>query len=59
MVSQALLLRAGIASELRIGVRTDRPGQLIAHAWVTRDGLPLLPTEDLSPFRTLASFTWY
>jgi hypothetical protein len=59
MVLQALLLRAGITSELRIGVRTGRRGQLIAHAWVTRDGLPLLPTEDLSPFGTLASFNWH
>jgi hypothetical protein len=35
-----LLSRLGIAAELRIGVERHR-GDLRAHAWVERDGLPV------------------
>jgi hypothetical protein len=42
VVLMALLARRGIASSLVIGVR---PGdEFEAHAWIERDGQPLLPT---------------
>lgn len=48
-LSQALLLwwflrRQGIASDFRIGVRTE-DRQLLAHAWVEYQGHPLNPPE--------------
>jgi hypothetical protein len=41
-----LLGRHGIGSELRIGVST-RDGDLAAHAWVERDGIPVGETPDV------------
>jgi hypothetical protein len=44
VVLMALLSRRGISSSLVIGVR---PGQEFeAHAWIERDGQPLLPAEQ-------------
>ena len=39
---QFLLWRRGIDTELRIGVDKDENGQLLAHAWVVRDGKVLI-----------------
>ena len=41
-----LLGRHGIGSELRIGVST-RDGDLAAHAWVERQGIPIGETRDV------------
>lgn len=52
LVLMALLARRGIASALVIGVR---PGSDFgAHAWVEREGLPLLPSGGESYSRLLA-----
>jgi hypothetical protein len=49
LVLTRLLARRGIDSTLVIGVRSVPFG---AHAWVERDGVPVLPTEG-SEFRRL------
>lgn len=41
VVLMSLLAQRGIASSLVIGVRTD--SEFEAHAWIERDGWPLLP----------------
>jgi len=58
LVLQYLVRRAGGASELQIGVRRDRSGALLAHAWLVRDGLPYLEpgTEPVETFQVLATF---
>ena len=38
----ALLARAGRPAELQVGVRRDERGELAAHAWLTRAGVPVL-----------------
>jgi hypothetical protein len=43
LVLTNLLARRGIGSSLVIGVRSG--SDFAAHAWVERDGVPLLPTE--------------
>jgi hypothetical protein len=48
-----LLRRAGIPTDLRIGVRLDA-GRLAAHAWVERDGRPLNDSADVG--RRFAAF---
>lgn len=48
-----LLGRAGIPTDLRIGI-ARQDGQLLAHAWVERDGRPVGERGgDLSPFHPL------
>ena len=50
-----LLARRGAAVELRLGVRRHG-GQFQAHAWLERDGVPLVPApEPETPFRRLES----
>ena len=59
-----LLRRAGVAVELRIGVRRPGPDQLAAHAWLIRDGQPFLEprvrrtgdTGPLEEFAVIAQF---
>jgi hypothetical protein len=48
-----LLRRAGIPTDLRIGVRLDA-GRLAAHAWVEWDGRPLNVSADVG--RRFAAF---
>ena len=43
---QSLLLQAGTASELRLGVR-KRGMRLEAHAWVEHEGVPLMESSDV------------
>jgi hypothetical protein len=43
---QALLARAGVASELRVGVR-KRGARLEAHAWVEHEGVALMEPEGV------------
>jgi hypothetical protein len=42
LVMHYLIHRAGRESELRIGVRRDDTGALVAHAWLTRRGAAYL-----------------
>lgn len=53
-----LLQRAGRPAVLNVGVRRDTHGKLDAHAWLSRDGLPLLEPvgEQAQSYRILASF---
>lgn len=46
LVLQRLLVRHGIASDLRIGVR-KQDGRFGAHAWVECAGRPLAEAEDI------------
>lgn len=57
-VLYSLLRRAGVAPELRVGVRRSATGALEAHAWLFRDGRPYLEPgeEHLDTFQLLASF---
>lgn len=57
-VLYSLLRKAGIAPELRIGVRRDPGGSLEAHAWLVREGRPFLEPggEHVGSFQVLASF---
>lgn len=52
------LARHGITSELRVGVRKV-DGRLDAHAWVERDGVPLMEAGDVgesyAPFDSLTA----
>jgi hypothetical protein len=43
---QALLASAGLAATIEVGVARDAGGALVAHAWVERDGVPLLDTAE-------------
>lgn len=53
LVLQSLLAEAGIAAELRIGVRKE-DRQLSAHAWLERDGRPLTePAAALDRYQPL------
>lgn len=42
LVLHYLLHRAGRPAELRIGVRRESDRRLVAHAWLVRDGQPIL-----------------
>ena len=55
---QYLIRRAGRLVELKVGVRRNEVGELVAHAWLVREGLPYLEpgTERLETFEELASF---
>lgn len=54
----ALLARAGRPAELQVGVRRDEQGELAAHAWLTREGVPVLErnVEDLGRLRVIDTF---
>ena len=58
MVLYYLLHRAGRGAVLHLGVRRDAAGVLDAHAWLSRDGTPLLepPDSHAASYRILASF---
>ena len=58
LVLQYLLRRAGRAAELCVGVRRGAGGELLAHAWLVRDGrLYLEPgLEVVGDFQLLATF---
>jgi transglutaminase superfamily protein len=55
---QYLIRRAGRQVQLKVGVRRNAAGELLAHAWLVRDGeLYLEPgTEHAESFQVLASF---
>jgi hypothetical protein len=42
----ALLTNNGLPATIEIGVARDAAGQLVSHAWVERDGVPLLDTAE-------------
>lgn len=46
LVLKWMLMRRGMATDLRIGVRTDR-GTLSAHAWVEKNGKPINDRSDI------------
>lgn len=52
-----LLRRAGRPAELRIGVRRDH-AKLAAHAWLTRNGLPVLEAgaDHVGDYQVLTDF---
>jgi Transglutaminase-like superfamily len=45
-----LLGRRGITTQLRFGVTKSPSGQLLAHAWLEKDGAKVVPTEDLGDY---------
>lgn len=49
-----LLARRGVTAQLRIGVRKDGSSQLLAHAWVEIDGLPV--NDEASVVKDYAVF---
>ena len=53
-----LVRRAGRSAVLHLGVRRDAAGGLEAHAWLSRDGVPLLepPTNRVDSYHILTSF---
>ena len=58
LVLQYLIRRAGGSATLQVGVRRDAAGALVAHAWLTRDGVAYLEpaTERIDTFQVLATF---
>jgi hypothetical protein len=48
--------RGGVAAQLRLGVRRDHSGSLLAHAWLEREGVVVLGGAgvSLSEFSELA-----
>jgi hypothetical protein len=50
LASHTLLARRGIHTQLRIGVVKGANGQLLAHAWLERDGARLVPTEEVDKY---------
>ena len=50
ITAQLLLLRYGIASELRLGVAKDAAGGLQAHAWVEAGGLVVTGGDALERY---------
>ena len=52
LVLKHMLAKRGVPSSLVIGIRNEPT--FIAHAWVERDGVPLLPTD--SSFHRLTEF---
>lgn len=59
MVLYYLLRRAGRPAVLHLGVRRDAAGILDAHAWLARDGIPLLEpaASHADSYRILATFS--
>ncbi len=59
LVMHYLIHRAGRESELRIGVRRDDTGALVAHAWLTRDGSAYLEpsTSNVATFSVVTTLT--
>jgi hypothetical protein len=53
LVLWALLARAGVAAELRLGFRRQA-GAFEAHAWVERNGVPLNDRRDIRTQYTVA-----
>lgn len=55
---QYLIRRAGGTADLKVGVRRNEAGELLAHAWLVREGRPYLEpgTERVETFQVLASF---
>jgi hypothetical protein len=53
-----LLQRAGRPAVVNVGVRRDTRGRLDAHAWLSRDGRPVLEpiANQADTYRILASF---
>lgn len=53
-----LIHRAGGTALLQVGVRRDEKGDLVAHAWLERNGVAYLETgtERLDTFQVLATF---
>lgn len=53
-----LLRRTGRPAELRIGVRRDQEGKLAAHAWLVRNGVPILEegADHISAYQVLTDF---
>jgi hypothetical protein len=45
-----MLGRRGIVTQLRIGVAKGPAGNLLAHAWLERDGVKLFPNEDVEQY---------
>ena len=58
LVLQYLVRRAGVSSALHVGVRRAESGELLAHAWLVRDGQVYLEpgTERVDSFQVLATF---
>jgi hypothetical protein len=48
----AMLGRRGIDTQLRIGVVKDGADRLLAHAWLERDGVKLVPSETVEHYLT-------
>jgi hypothetical protein len=56
LAAEALMLRAGYACDLRIGVARDGARNMAAHAWlVAPDGKVLIGDFDLDRYRPMAS----
>ena len=53
-----LLRRIGRPAELRIGVRRDEEGNLAAHAWLVRNGVPVLEAgaDHVDSYQVLSDF---
>ncbi len=53
-----LLRRVGRPAELRIGVRRDPEGKLAAHAWLVRNGVPILEegADHVDAYQVLTDF---
>jgi hypothetical protein len=53
-----LTRRSGGTAVLQVGVRRDDRGELVAHAWLEREGAAYLEpgTERLETFKVLATF---
>ncbi|MGH7914670.1 MAG: lasso peptide biosynthesis B2 protein [Candidatus Binataceae bacterium] len=53
VAAEAMLIRAGHPCELRIGAAKNRPGQLIAHAWLESEGRVLIGEFELDRYTPL------
>ncbi len=58
LVLHYLVHRAGRSAELRIGVRRDEHGSLVAHAWLARNDVPYLEAgaNQVSSYQLLTTF---
>lgn len=58
LVLYYLLRRGGRPAELRIGVRRDQEGKLAAHAWLVRQGVPVLEegADHVDSYQVLTGF---
>ena len=52
LATRYLLARVGCSTELRIGVRRQDAG-LAAHAWLEKDGVPVIDAEGTTSFAPL------